>query len=79
MRRNRWSGSIGITGRDHRNVQIPAMSETPQILLAHHLKKLKLPTFLREHEKVACQSALNIDPLSASNIDPSCGRERLSR
>ena len=22
------------------------MSETPQILLAHHLKKLKLPTFL---------------------------------
>ena len=29
------------------------MSETPQILLAHHLKKLKLPTFLREHEKVA--------------------------
>jgi len=29
------------------------MSETPQILLAHHLKKLKLPTFLREHEKLA--------------------------
>ncbi len=29
------------------------MSETPQILLAHHLKKLKLPTFLREHEKIA--------------------------
>ena len=29
------------------------MSETPQILLAHHLKKLKLPTFLREHEKMA--------------------------
>ncbi len=28
------------------------MSETPQILLAHHLKKLKLPTFLREHEKI---------------------------
>ncbi len=33
------------------------MSETPQILLAHHLKKLKLPTFLREHEKVARQCA----------------------
>ena len=29
------------------------MSETPQILLAHHLKRLKLPTFLREHEKIA--------------------------
>ncbi len=29
------------------------MSETPQILLAHHLKKLKLPTFLHEHEKIA--------------------------
>jgi hypothetical protein len=25
------------------------MSETPQVLLQHHLKKLKLPTFLREH------------------------------
>ena len=24
-----------------------------------------------------CQSALNIDPLSASNIDPSCGREEV--
>ncbi|MCZ6774079.1 MAG: hypothetical protein O7G83_19145, partial [Proteobacteria bacterium] len=24
-----------------------------QFLLAHHLKKLKLPTFLREHEKIA--------------------------
>ena len=26
---------------------------TPQILLAHHLKALKLPTFLREHDKLA--------------------------
>src|SRR4029077_2962611 len=25
----------------------------PQVLLAHHLKTLKLPTFLREYEKVA--------------------------
>ncbi len=33
------------------------MSETPQLLLAHHLKALKLPTFLREYEKVAQQSA----------------------
>ena len=29
------------------------MNETPQVLLAHHLKALKLPTFLREHDKVA--------------------------
>ncbi len=33
------------------------MSETPQILLAHHLKTLKLPTFLREYEKLARQCA----------------------
>ena len=29
------------------------MTEAPKILLAHHLKILKLPTFLREYEKVA--------------------------
>ena len=29
------------------------MMDTPQILLAHHLKTLKLPTFLREYDKVA--------------------------
>jgi DNA replication protein DnaC len=29
------------------------MSEVPQVLLAHHLKALKLPTFLREHERLA--------------------------
>jgi DNA replication protein DnaC len=33
------------------------MSETPQLLLAHHLKKLKLPTFLRDYDKVARQCA----------------------
>src|SRR3546814_16594453 len=43
------------------------MSEIPQngspgILLAHHLKKLKLPTFLREHEKLARHCA-------AENLD----------
>ena len=30
---------------------------TPQTLLVHHLKQLKLPTFLREHEKVAREAA----------------------
>ena len=29
------------------------MSDTPQVLLAHHLKALRLPTFLREHDKQA--------------------------
>ena len=29
----------------------------PQVLLAHHLKTLKLPTFLREYEKVAGECA----------------------
>ena len=33
------------------------MSEAPQVLLHHHLKALKLPTFLREYEKVARQCA----------------------
>jgi DNA replication protein DnaC len=33
------------------------MSDTPQVLLAHHLKALKLPAFLREHDKLARQCA----------------------
>jgi len=33
------------------------MSDTPQVLLTHHLKALKLPTFLREYDKVARQCA----------------------
>ncbi len=33
------------------------MNEAPQVLLHHHLKALKLPTFLREYEKVARQCA----------------------
>ncbi len=33
------------------------MSDTPQLLLAHHLKALKLPTFLREYDKIARQCA----------------------
>jgi DNA replication protein DnaC len=33
------------------------MTDTPQVLLAHHLKTLKLPTFLREYDKVARQCA----------------------
>jgi DNA replication protein DnaC len=33
------------------------MMETPQLLLDHHLKTLRLPTFLREYDKVAQQCA----------------------
>ena len=33
------------------------MSDTPQLLLSHHLKALKLPTFLREYDKLARQCA----------------------
>ena len=33
------------------------MSDTPQVLLVHHLKTLKLPTFLREYDKLARQCA----------------------
>jgi hypothetical protein len=39
-----------------------AAGEAPEILLQHHLKKLKLPTVLREYEKVARQCA-------AENVD----------
>ena len=33
------------------------MSDTPQLLLVHHLKALRLPTFLREYDKLAQQCA----------------------
>ena len=33
------------------------MTDTPQLLLVHHLKTLKLPTFLREYDKLARQCA----------------------
>ena len=41
------------------------MTDTPQLLLAHHLKALRLPTFLREYDKVARQC-------STEGIDHSC-------
>ena len=33
------------------------MTDTPELLRAHHLKTLKLPTFLREYDKLARQCA----------------------
>jgi DNA replication protein DnaC len=41
------------------------MSDAPQLLLAHHLKKLRLPTFLSEYAKLAHQCAEeNVDHVS---------------
>ena len=34
-----------------------ASAQAPELLLRHHLKRLKLPTVLREHEKLARQCA----------------------
>jgi hypothetical protein len=39
------------------SVQATRPAGTPQVLLAHHLKQLKLPTFLREYDKVARECA----------------------
>ncbi len=52
------------------------MTDTPQLLLAHHLKTLKLPTFLREYDKLARQCAAEgadhvryLHPLGRVGID----------
>ena len=38
------------------------MTEAPEVLLGHYLKKLKLPTFLSEHARLARQCAQeNVD------------------
>ena len=36
---------------------LPSGNDTPQVLLEHHLKHLRLPTFLREYDKVSRQCA----------------------
>ena len=33
------------------------MSDRPTLLLQHHLKELRLPTFLREYDRMAAQCA----------------------
>ena len=40
-------------------------ADTPQVLLEHHLKQLRLPTFLREYDKVARHCAAGRVGLSA--------------
>lgn len=44
-----------MTGKDA--MPTGTTAGTPQVLLAHHLKQLKLPTVLREYEKVARECA----------------------
>jgi DNA replication protein DnaC len=39
------------------------MSDTPQLLREHHLKALRVPTFLRDYDKVA-------RPCAAESVDP---------
>ena len=56
-----WILADGATGTNLFNMGLEA-GEAPEILLQHHLKKLKLPTVLREYEKVARQCA-------AENVD----------
>ena len=46
-----------MTGAAGEAMPTGTTSGTPQVLLAHHLKQLKLPTVLREYEKVARECA----------------------
>ena len=40
------------------NTATQQSADAPQLLLEHHLKELRLPTFLREYDKVARQCAV---------------------
>jgi hypothetical protein len=55
------SGAASVShltrGRPQMRGSCVAVPAPPQVLLAHHLRQLKLPTFLREHEKVAAEAA----------------------
>lgn len=46
-----------MTSTSHDTMPTGTMGGTPQVLLGHHLKQLKLPTVLREYEKVARECA----------------------
>ena len=46
-----------MTGTTSDTMPTGTMSGTPQVQLAHHLKQLKLPTVLREYDKVARECA----------------------
>ena len=40
------------------------MSDTPQVLLQHHLKKLRLPTFHGEYDKLGLMTHANVRRVS---------------
>ena len=46
-----------MTGGSEATMPAGTTSGTPQVLLTHHLKQLKLPTVLREYDKVARECA----------------------
>ncbi len=46
-----------MTGAADRTLPTGTRAGTPQVLLGHHLKQLKLPTILREYDKVARECA----------------------
>jgi len=48
---------LGTKDRSGHDLAMPSGNDTPQVLLEHHLKQLRLPTFLREYDKVARQCA----------------------
>ena len=50
-------GAGGMTAAATTRCRRERASGTPQVLLAHHLKQLKLPTVLREYDKVARECA----------------------
>jgi DNA replication protein DnaC len=56
------SAPASSAGGHHRGRSLPGsvgglLMDTPQVLLDHHLKTLRLPTFLREYDKVAQECA----------------------
>ena len=55
------------------STQTPA---PPRVLLAHHLRQLKLPTVLREYEKVAAEAAQAAYSHSASVSSPAASAYR---
>jgi len=46
-----------MSGKQTDTMPAGTTSGTPQVLLAHHLKQLKLPTVLREYDKLARECA----------------------
>jgi DNA replication protein DnaC len=60
--RGRLCGAGGMIKTASDTMPTGTMSGKPQVLLAHHLKQLKLPTVLREYEKVARECAREDHP-----------------